>query len=237
MTRDSRPLFGCLALTFLLSSRAHAGATLRWQELNREHGNPVQTTAVAYSGEAGLRIDISETGGSAGPTQMTFLYLSSNHTLYIRRGREEWLALSPDILERVRRSAPPAPVDKVVVSPTHTRHAFAGFACEGYQLKQRGLPSRIVCLGNPADLRLDELTQHNFRDFSRILTVFMSAAAAKGEPARGKDAHIRFNTYDMSGGFPVREWESRNGDIWMDSQLVDITAGQPPASLFQRPLP
>jgi hypothetical protein len=227
--------FALSAAALLLASRLDAGATLRWQELNRQEGKPVQTTAVAYSGEAGLRVDISG-AGQAEPTSLTLLYLSSTRTLHIRDGQKAWLAVTPELLERALASRKGAPETRVTVNPTNTRHSFAGFPCEGYQLRQRGLSSRLVCLANPADLKLDELTLRNFREFSRILAAFMKASGDSAA-SQGQDAHITFNTYDLPGGFPVREWESRNGEIWMDSQVVEITAGEPPAALFQKPAP
>src|SRR5512140_2058604 len=99
--RSSALLLSVLMLT--LTPRADAGATLRWQELNREKGSPVQTTVVAYSGQPGLRIDISERT-AAGPQQMTFLYLTSNHTLYLKQGTEAWVAITPEVLKRAEEA-------------------------------------------------------------------------------------------------------------------------------------
>lgn len=225
-----RRTFVLTAAALLLASRLDAGATLRWQELARQDGKPVQTTAVAYSGEAGLRVDVS--GGSpASPTKLTLLYRSATGTLQIRDGEKPWTTITPELLERARSTNKSAPEAEVTVTPTNTRHSFAGFPCRGFQLRQRGLPSRLVCLATPADLGLDEVTVKNFRAFSRILAAFLKASG-DGADSKGPDAHITFNTYDLPGGFPIREWESRGGEPWTDSQVVEITPGEPEASLF-----
>ena len=230
-----RRTFVLSATVLLLASRLEAGATLRWQELARQDGKPVQTTAVAYSGEAGLRVDVS--GGSpASPTKLTLLYLTATGTLQIRDGGKPWMTVTPELLERARAAHKSPPEPEITVNPTNTRHSFAGFPCEGYQLRQRGLPSRLVCLARPADVKLDEVTVKNFRAFSRILAAFMKASG-DGADSKGPDAHITFNTYDLPGGFPIREWESRGGEAWTDSQVVEITPGEPEASLFRKPAP
>lgn len=231
----NRSTFLACAAPLLLACRLDAGATLRWQELARQDGKPVQTTAVAYAGEAGLRVDVSG-GDPAHPTQLTLLYVREERALHVRDGQRPWVTVTPELLERPRaaRKGPPEPAVSVV--PTSTRHRFAGFPCEGYQLKQRGLPSRLVCLARPEDVKLDEAAVRSFREFGRILATFMKASG-DGAAAKGPDAHITFNTYDLPGGFPIREWESRGGETWTDSQVVEITPGEPEPSLFRRPAP
>ena len=116
-----------------------------------------------------------------------------------------------------------------------SHHTVNSFSCEAYALQQKGRPSRIVCLGEPASLGIDETTRRNFREMSRLLVAFMESAERAAGSGPSAEEGIRYNTYDMPAGFPVRAWETRRGETWLDSELVSVSPGDTPDSLFEPP--
>lgn len=231
------PLLALLAA--LPSTPAAAGTVLKWQETYRHDDQPAHRAVVAFSSAAGLRIQMLEIG--TGIDNSVLLYLPSRQTLYIREGKRDWVIVTPKVIEDLRARARPntkkGPAPPITVKTTGTRHTESSFPCEGYTLQQKGMPTRIVCLSDPAAIKIDETTRRNFREMSRTLIAFMQAAGDAGAGPPKAEEGIRFNTYDMPGGFPVRVWESRRGETWIDSQLVSVTQEETPASLFEPPPP
>ena len=242
LPRLTFPLLAVLVTVVALGAfPARAGTVLKWHETRHEDGKKVQTASIATSGPLGLRVEMTDIGvGTSGHT--TFLYLASTRTLYMKQAAaQEWVTITAPLVESLRKRAithiPEKKELPVTVSSLGTRHTYGGFACESWILRQKERPSRIVCLADPASIQIDETVRKQFQEMSRLMIGFMAAAeAASGLPA-STDEGIRYNTYDMPQGFPVKVWESRAGQTWMDTELVSVSAADPPADLFEPPAP
>jgi len=221
---------------FLAAPPASAGTILKWQETTRLDGQPAHKAVLAYSGPLGLRVQSVEIGSTTASS--VILWVAATGTLHVNDGEKGWVTVTPDLIAGLQSRAKRAPgkeAPPVTVRPTGSRHTVNSFACEAYTLQQKGRPSRIVCLGEPASLGIDETTRRNFREMSRLLVAFMESAERAAGSTPSTDEGIRYNTYDMPAGFPVRAWETRRGETWLDSELVSVSAGDTPASLFESP--
>jgi hypothetical protein len=202
---------------------------------------------VAFSSELGLRMQIVEVAGGAESASgsSVLLWVAATGALHVKEGAKEWVTVTPALVSSLRSKgerqgqgsgkSPAPPTLPVTVKKTGSRHTVNSFPCEAYTLQKKGFPTRIVCLGEPGALGIDETTLRNFREMSRLLTAFMDVAERSAGGAPSPDEGIRYNTYDMPGGFPVRAWETRRGETWLDSELVSIAADETPPSLFEPP--
>ena len=241
MRTRSHPIL--LAALLAAAFPARAGTVLKWYEATRLEGKPAHRTVVAYSSELGLRMQIVEVGGpvESAPGASVLLWVAGTGALHVKEGSKEWVTVTPALVSSLRskgerRGKPPVlPAPPVTVKKTGSRHTVNSFPCEAYTLQQKGFPTRIVCLGNPGPIGIDETTRRNFREMSRLLASFMELADQAGGGAPAPDEGIRYNTYDMPGGFPIRAWEARRGETWLDSELVSVAPGETPPSLFEPP--
>jgi hypothetical protein len=236
MSRWFAPL--ALAFAVLQPWSAAAGTVLKWQETTRLDGRPAHRAVIAYSSELGLRIQMLEIGSNI--ANSILLWVPATRTLHFKDGDKAWQTISPEALERLQtnarggRKTPSRP--PVTVRTTGSRHTVNGFPCEAYSLQQKGRTTRLVCLADPVATGIDEVTRRNFREMSHTMIAFIEATSDPGSPAEAEEG-IRYNTYDMPGGFPVRVWETRVGETWIDSEMVNVAPGETPASLFEVPPP
>lgn len=232
----TRILPAVLAGALFAAVPARAGTILKWQETTRLEGQPAHRAVMAYSCELGLRVQMLEIGSNVASS--VILWVAATGALHVKDGEKGWVTVIPDLISGLRSRARPAPrreTPAVTVRRTGSRHTVNSFSCEAYALQQKGLPSRIVCLGEPGAIGIDDTTRRNFREMSRLLVAFMEAAEHAGGNGPSVEEGIRYNTYDMPAGFPVRVWETRKGETWIDSELVSVSPGDTPASLFEPP--
>ena len=232
-----------LASLLAAATPARAGTILKWYEVTRLEGHAAHRTVIAFSSEQGLRMQIVEVTGKPGvqSASSVLLWVAATGALHVKEDGKEWITVDAGLIStlgskgrptKTRTGTAPPPV---TVRKTGSKHKVNSFACEAYTLQQKGLPTRIVCLGDPAAIGIDETTRRNFREMSRLLVAFMELADQAGPGAPSPDEGIRYNTYDMPGGFPVRAWETRRGETWLDSELLSVAPGETLPSLFEAP--
>jgi hypothetical protein len=232
----TRTLTAVLAAALVAASPARAGTILKWQETTRLNGEPAHKAVIAYSSDLGLRVQMVEIGSTVAGS--VILWVAATGALHVKDGEMGWGTVTYGVISSLRAKARPVPgkeAPAVTVRRTGSRHKINSFSCEAYTLQQKGLPSRIVCLAEPRAIGIDETTQRNFRQMSRLLVAFMESTEHAGGKGPSVEEGIRYNTYDMPGGFPVRAWETRKGETWIDSELVSVSPGDTPASLFEPP--
>jgi hypothetical protein len=229
--------FAPLVLVAAVSAEpVFAGSILKWQETTRLDDRPAHKAVIAYSSELGLRIQMLEIGSNI--ANSVLLWVAATRTLHFKDADKGWQSVTPEILDRLqtiaRKNRKGLVLPPVSVKPAGSRHVVNGFPCEAYSLQQKGRTSRLVCLADPAASGIDDTTRRNFRELSRMMIAFMDATSEPGTAAEREEG-IRYNTYDMPGGFPVRVWETRRGETWIDSEMVSVAQGETPASLFEVP--
>ena len=204
-----------------------ADTTVRSHEGGKRDGKRWGESYTEYHSTAGLRVDV-QADGAASP-YMSFLFFRNPDRLFLVQGTSVTridAAAIRDIEAKAGSGSEPQPLIRAL----GTRHSVNGFSCAGFQLRRQGLATRYLCLGQPDALGLPQTFIADTKDMRTMLSRFMNAVQrAKGKPAAS------FNPYTLAEGYPVRLWESPNGEVTWEAQLLSVASGPVPAELFRVP--
>ena len=217
--------------------RLDAGTIVTWKQEGVRAGKPWSSTYVARSSDLGVRLDLVESTEPGGAPNVSFVWSRASRTLYVlERGRPEPAAIDRATVHRLEarlRASGRAPKPgRATISPLGTEHRHNGFGCVGFVVKRPGHTPLFLCLADPGDLGVDDVTMSNLRDVSAILVPFLNAVRRLEAGPKDEDADDGFDSYRLPAGFPVREIRSRKGVVLQDSRLVRVEKGDVPASLF-----
>jgi len=218
-----------LALLLIASPlTAFADTTIRAHESIVQDGKSWGESHVEYHSSHGLRIDITVDGETS--PSMSILFLRQPDRVYFLHGG------SVDVLDREKLraqedSAPAAgPTPRIVALKTH--RTVEGFACSDFELQREGLPTRYLCLAPAKSLRLSPELVADMRDLQGM----MSRSLAVIERSHGLTPNA-FNIFALTEGYPVRAWETSDGTITWESQILSVQDGTLSPDLFQVPEP
>jgi len=219
-----------IALAVLLPAAASADTTVRSHEGGVRDGKPWGESYTEYHSPAGLHVDVTADGAAA--PYMSLIFLRNPDRLFIVHGTSVTSldAASLRALEKKAGLAAAPSHPRVVALGTH--HSVNGFACEGYQLRRKGLATRYLCLAAPGTLGLSPEFVADSKDMRIMLSRYMAVVQrSMGNPVSA------FNPYALAQGYPVRLWESSKGEITWESLLLSVSSGPTPPGLFSVPEP
>lgn len=181
-----------------------------------------------YHSASGLRVDVTAEGVAT--PYMSFLFFRNPDRLFIVQGAAVTRVDGPGLRAMEAKAGTGGASVPPRVQPLGTRHSVNNFACMGFQIRRQGLPTRYLCLAAPETLGLPPAVVADTRDMRAMLDRFMTVLQRSG----GKSS-ASFTPYVLPEGYPVRLWESRQGEITWESELLSVTSGQLPTELFRVP--
>lgn len=227
-------LVGPLAL-LVFAGAAEAGQVLKFTEEGTRDGRPYRSSLALSVAAEGVRAEVSSPQESGPPKTVVYLYLAKDDRIVPidpPTGPVISAATIALVEERARASGHRRPPGAHAVAPLHSTQAFGKWTCESWAVRRPGQTTEIVCLADPKALGVDEATRRNLRRMSALFVPFVNAMRlAGGDPREG------FNTYALEGGFPVREFRSKEGVVEFDGQLVSVENADLPPDLFRAPEP
>jgi hypothetical protein len=218
-----------LAILIALSPLAAlADMTLRVHEGGVRDGKPWGESYTEYHSSGGLRIDVTSDGASS--PHMSFLFLRNPDRLYLIQG-DSVTTLDRATLEALEaKSGGAASGPAARITALKTTRSVNGFACSDFELRREGQPTRAFCLASARSLNLPAGLVADLRDLQGLLSWFMALL----ERSQGKRSTV-FNSYALAEGFPIRAWETSNGEITWENQLLSVKTGPVSPDLFRAP--
>ncbi len=223
-------------LALLLFARAaDGGQVLKYSEEGIRKGKAYRSAVTLRAAPEGIRVEAVESGESGPPKTYVFIYSARDDKVYPvdpPTGPVISAATIAVVEERARGSGHHRKPGSFTVTPLHTTHEVGGFMCSAWAVRRAGRTTRIVYLAEPAAVGVDASTRANLRRMGALFVPFMNAMRlAEGDLDEG------FNTHALDQGFPVRELESKDGTVELDSRLVSVRNAELSPDLFRVPEP
>ena len=218
----------------LLAARADAGQVLTYVEEGTRGGKPYRSTVTLSVAAEGVRVAATETDEAGVRNRVVFVYRAAEGKVFPVEppaGPVISAATTAVVEERARAAGRRRRPGAFTVTPLHSTQAFGTWTCEAWAIRRPGQTTTIACLADPKSLGVDDVTRGTLRRMGDLFVPFANAVRL----ADGGDAREGYNTHALEGGFPVREFRSKDGVVEVDSRLLSVENADLPLDFFRVP--